>query len=231
MPCFLAGVCAGKILACTLGIEYFEFSHQQGHIASAAWSSGSTYLLDMPHLAWHLSGGTTELLYVTPMGRSVSCRRIGGSSDISAGQLIDRAGFHMGMSFPAGKRLDELACEAHVNDSYRIKLRGTEFSLSGMENKVIEMISGGCVPREIAGFVFESISDVLIRACENAKAEYGQLPVLFSGGVSSSSYIRSRITNGIFSAPEYATDNALGIALLTYRALEGLPASFSNKLP
>jgi N6-L-threonylcarbamoyladenine synthase len=220
MPCFLAGVCAGKILAQTLRIGYYEFSHQQGHIASAAWSSGSSHLLDRPHLAWHLSGGTTELLYVTPMGKSVSCRRIGGSNDISAGQLIDRTGFHMGMDFPAGKRLDELACKGRVRDSYKIKLRGTEFSLSGMENKVIEMISKGCEHGEIAVFVFETLADVLIRACENAGAEYGPLPILFSGGVSSSIYIRSRIPKGIFPAPEYATDNALGIALLTYRALE-----------
>lgn len=221
MPCFLAGVSAGKILARTLGIAYFEFSHQQGHIASAAWSSQSSYLLDMPHLAWHLSGGTTELLYVMPAGKGVSCRRIGGSTDISAGQLIDRTGFHMGMGFPAGKGLDELACEAGVKDGYKIRLDGFEFSLSGMENKVVEMISNRREPGEIAGFVFESVADVLIRASENAKAVYGELPVLFSGGVSSSSYIRSRITDGVFPAPEYATDNALGISLLTYRTLKG----------
>ena len=121
----------------------------------------------------------------------------------------------------SGKGLDELACEAGVKDGYKIRLDGFEFSLSGMENKVVEMISNRREPGEIAGFVFESVADVLIRASENAKAVYGELPVLFSGGVSSSSYIRSRITDGVFPAPEYATDNALGISLLTYRTLKG----------
>lgn len=219
MPCFLAGVSAGKMLARTLGVPYFEFSHQQGHIAAAAWSSGNLCLLDQPHLAWHLSGGTTELLYVAPLNKSVSCRRIGGSADISAGQLIDRAGYHMGMSFPAGKELDRLARGTHGGRRYDIKLNDLEFSLSGMENKVVDMISDGREPQEIAGFVFESVTELLIRACENAKKQYGQLPVLFSGGVSSSSYIRSRLGSCIFSDPVYASDNALGIALLAGRAL------------
>ena len=66
MPCFLAGVCEAKTLASALGAEYMEFSHQQGHLAAAAWSAGREDLLDQPFLAWHLSGGTTELYWCSP---------------------------------------------------------------------------------------------------------------------------------------------------------------------
>ena len=62
-----------------------------------------------PFLAWHLSGGTTELLYVEPDGAGCPAPgSIGGTSDISAGQLIDRTGVLLGLHFPAGKALDAL---------------------------------------------------------------------------------------------------------------------------
>lgn len=92
MPCFLAGVCEAKTLASALGAEYMEFSHQQGHLAAAAWSAGREDLLDQPFLAWHLSGGTTELLLVQPKNGVPYAEKIGGTTDISAGQLLDRTG-------------------------------------------------------------------------------------------------------------------------------------------
>ena len=105
MPCFLAGESLGRSLAHTLNVPFFAVSHQQGHLAAAAWSAGHMELLDRPFLAWHLSGGTTELLYVEPDGVNVRAEKIGGTSDISAGQLIDRTGVLLGLAFPAGREL------------------------------------------------------------------------------------------------------------------------------
>ena len=93
-------------------VPFFAYSHQQGHLAAAAWSAGRTDLLDGPFLAWHLSGGTTELLLVRPQGTNVAAEKLGGTSDISAGQLIDRTGVLLGLQFPAGKALDELYPQA-----------------------------------------------------------------------------------------------------------------------
>ena len=101
MPCFLAGENQGRTLAMTLDVPFLSVSHQQGHLAAAAWSAGHTELLDAPFLAWHLSGGTTELLHVTPKGWNVEATAIGGTDDISAGQLIDRTGVLLGLQFPA----------------------------------------------------------------------------------------------------------------------------------
>ena len=131
MPCFLAGASQGQSLAHVLGVPFFAHSHQQGHLAAAAWSAGRQDLLDRPFLAWHLSGGTTELLHVEPEGWTVRAEILGGTSDISAGQLIDRAGVMLGLPFPAGKALDALYHRADAAVEYRVKLNGLTFSLSG----------------------------------------------------------------------------------------------------
>ena len=109
MPCFLAGASQGQTLATTLGVPCYGFSHQQGHVAAVCWSAGRLDLLDQPMLAWHLSGGTTELLLVVPEGSNVRCARIGWTTDISAGQLIDRTGQMLHVPFPSGKSLDRSA--------------------------------------------------------------------------------------------------------------------------
>ena len=140
MPCFLAGASQGAVLAKTLDVPFFEFSHQQGHIAAAAWSAGRMDILDTPHLAWHLSGGTTELLYVEPWGTAVKCKIIGGTTDVSAGQLIDRTGQLLGLQFPSGKAIDALAAKCENKQQYNMKLNGLTFSLSGVEHKMKQML-------------------------------------------------------------------------------------------
>ena len=112
MPCFLAGVCLAQTVAALLKVPLVEVSHQQGHLAAALWSAGRQELFASPFLAWHLSGGTTELLYTQPQGWNLDCSRIGGTTDISAGQLIDRTGQLLELPFPAGKALDRLSQEA-----------------------------------------------------------------------------------------------------------------------
>ena len=92
MPCFLAGESQGRGIASALDVPFYTHSHQQGHLAAAAWSAGRLDLLDVPFLAWHLSGGTTELLLVRPEGTSVAAEIIGGTSDLSAGQLMAALG-------------------------------------------------------------------------------------------------------------------------------------------
>ena len=136
MPCFLAGEGQGRGIAAALGVPFYSHSHQQGHLAAAAWSAGRPELLDAPFLAWHLSGGTTELLLVKPKDYTVEAEIIGGTSDLSAGQLIDRTGLLLGLQFPAGKALDELSRQDGSAVAFSIRLDGLTFSLSGMENQV-----------------------------------------------------------------------------------------------
>ncbi len=220
MPCFLAGASQGESIAKTLGVPFFACSHQQGHIAAACWSAGRMELLDKPHLAWHLSGGTTELLLVEPEGSNVRAARIGGTTDISAGQLIDRAGKLLGLNFPAGAALDELARQSEREDWFAVRLTGLCFSLSGMENQAKQRAEKGGEPADIARFVLLTVAHTVRRITETAQREYPGLPVLFSGGVASNSLLRQVMEGAAFAMPAYSTDNAMGVALLALRSLE-----------
>lgn len=210
MPCFKVGEMAARVLAAERRVPCYSFSHQEGHLAAALVSTGNDALFEGEFLAWHLSGGTTELLHVLP---GLQVQKIGGTSDISAGQLIDRTGVMLGMAFPAGRELDAMAMEGEF---FRIRQNGLFFSLSGMENKVHERKHKD--PAEIAGFVLGSISDILTRVTRTAKKEYGSLPVLVSGGVAGSQTVRNHMDGAIFCEPRFSSDNALGIAALAARA-------------
>lgn len=225
MPCFWAGESQGRTLAAALGVPFFAVSHQQGHLAAAAWSAGRIDLLDSPFLAWHLSGGTTELLYVQPEeAANVKAVCIGGTSDISAGQLIDRTGLLLGLDFPAGRALDALAAVAAEGPKrFKVKLDGLEFSLSGMENQVRALADEGTAPAAVARFALDTVSDVVRRATEEARKRYPGLPVLCSGGVASNSRLRQVLAascGALFAQPCYSTDNAMGVAVLAHRLLE-----------
>ena len=219
MPCFLAGEGQGRALAAALDVPFFPVSHQQGHIAAAAWSAGRLDLLDGPILAWHLSGGTTELLYVEPEGVNVRARAIGGTSDISAGQLIDRTGKLLGLDFPAGKALDALARESRSDHRFRVKLNRCSFSLSGVENQVKAMAERGEAPADIARFALNTVADAVARATTAALEEYPGLNVLCSGGVASNTLLREKLKGAVFAEPRYSTDNAMGVAILAWRSL------------
>lgn len=223
MPCFLVGVSHAKLLADVFGVPLVEVSHQQGHIAASLWSAGRLDIMDGPHLAWHLSGGTTELLLVEPEGKNVTCTKLGGTTDISAGQLIDRTGQLLGLSFPSGKQLDELSRQAELRDVFRVKCDGCSFSLSGVQNKVQQFQERHSNPQETAAFALRCVAGAVYRATEQALKQFPGLPVVFSGGVASNSMLRQVMQplSPIFAQPQYSTDNAMGVAILAHRITEG----------
>ncbi len=221
MPCFLVGVTQASLLSQALHVPLLEFSHQQGHVAASLWSAGHLELMEQPHLAWHLSGGTTELLLVEPEGRAVRCTRIGGTMDISAGQLIDRTGKLLGLPFPSGKALDELSAGALDKNLFRVKCPEMEFSLSGVENQVVRYHMSHTAS-ETAAYALRCVAEAVFLATSHATKIYPGLPVVFSGGVASNSMLRNRMAQlePIFAEPRYSTDNAMGIAVLTWIAME-----------
>ena len=217
MPCFLVGQSQAEVLGQALGVPVYPFSHQQGHIAASLWSAARMELMEQPHLAWHLSGGTTELLLVEPEGVSVRARRIGGTTDISAGQLIDRTGQLLGCDFPAGKALDRLAGESDSRDCFRVKLRETEFSLSGVQNQIQAYYAKTQNAPATARFCLRSVIGAVQGATRAALRQYPGCSVVFSGGVASNSLLRAACPEGVFCAPQFSTDNAMGIAVLAWR--------------
>jgi len=222
MPCFMVGYAQAKLLSDALHVPLITCSHQQGHVAASVWSAERLELLDRPHLAWHLSGGTTELLLVEPENRNVRCTRIGGTTDISAGQLIDRTGQLLALPFPSGKHIDACSKNAEDFSFFRVKCNGLEFSFSGVQNKVQNFYHSSQNASETAAFALRSICHAVKTVTKNALELYPGLPVVFSGGVASNSMLRDEMKplNAIFSEPQYSTDNAMGVAVLTHRLKE-----------
>ena len=223
MPCFMVGYSHGKLLSEALGVPLIAVSHQEGHVAASLWSAGHLELMNEPHLAWHLSGGTTELLLVEPEGKSVKCTRIGGTTDISAGQLIDRTGLLLNLPFPSGKHLDALSKEAQGREVFKVKCANGEFSLSGVQNKVQQFHSAHGDAAETAAYALRCVIGAVCTATAQTMKVYPGCRVVFSGGVSANSMLRelTKPFDPIFSQPQFSTDNAMGVAVLAHRAMEG----------
>ncbi|MDR1733512.1 MAG: peptidase M22 [Oscillospiraceae bacterium] len=232
MPCFLAGVSAAEAVGAALGLTVRHFSHQEGHIAAALFSCGRLDLLQEPFLAFHVSGGTTEMLLVNPVADSADSdaaavlpvRRIGGSADLHAGQLVDRVGKALGLPFPAGAALDALAVSYRNEQGetrpapLRIKVQEGTCSLSGAENQCAARKQEGRPDGEIALACLGGIGNALTDMAAFALREYGTLPLLFSGGVACSAVIRGILRraypDALFAAPVFSADNAAGTAIL-----------------
>ena len=175
-------------------------------------------LMEQTHLAWHLSGGTTELLLVEPEGKNVRATQIGGTRDISAGQIMDRAGKLLKLNFPSGKALDALSKEAETKDFFKVKTNDLHVSFSGLENKVAQYYEKSHSPADTAYFAVRSVCDAVVRTTKDALKAYPGLPVVFSGGVASNSMLREQCTrfSPVFAQTALSTDNAMGIAVLTW---------------
>lgn len=214
MPCFLAGVNAATAVASAQNIPLRRFSHQQGHLMAALYSSGKTELLGKPFLAFHVSGGTTQALYVDGM---LDAKLIAQSLDLKAGQAVDRVGVMLGFPFPAGKYVDELARQSDKKYKINIKLKDGNCCLSGVENKCWKMRDDGEKPEDICRFCLDYIMTALYQMALWAKEKYGDLPLIFSGGVMSNSIIKNEFTQKLgayFAEPVFSADNAAGTAIL-----------------
>ena len=221
MPCFLAGVSAGQSVASSMGIPLYKFSHQDGHIAAALFSADRMDLMKAKQFAaFHVSGGTTEAVLVKPNDNgSFSTQIICASSDLKAGQAIDRVGTAMGLKFPAGKSLDELSLKS--KREYKIKpyIKDGNCSLSGVENKCMKMIKDSESPEDVAKYCLTYVGSAICEMCGYVLEKYPDITIVFAGGVLSNTLIRGMIKknfadNAVFSLPEFSSDNAAGIAVL-----------------
>ena len=224
MPCFLSGRAAAGAFAAALNIPIYEFSHQNGHVMAALYSSGrADELLKQQFLAFHVSGGTTEVLRVTPNKVSFDIELVGETDDINAGQAIDRVGVAMGLSFPCGRELEALAT-TYSGKIYKhpVTVRDCRCSLSGAENIALKIYRETQDKSAVAAFVFDFICKTLVKMTEDAMAKYGESPVLYAGGVMSNRLMRGELSkrfDAFFAEPAFSADNAAGIALLCRKAI------------
>lgn len=220
MPCFLVGINNAVSVSRFTGAKLYETSHQIGHILAALYSVDRLDLIDTPFVAFHVSGGTTEALLVEPDSEElIKATLIAQSTDLKAGQAIDRAGVMMGYTFPSGRVLDELSRKSDREFKIKPSMNGLNCSLSGIENKAKSMLDSGESREDISKYVLSSICSAIDKMTEGILEEYGNLPLVYAGGVMSNTLIKDRITNkynAYFALPQYSCDNACGTAIYAY---------------
>lgn len=224
MPCFLVGDMAADLLSAGLGIPKYDFSHQQGHIAAALYSANAlSWLGEEAFYAFHVSGGTTEVLRVTAKGSEMQVDLIGKTLDLNAGQAIDRVGVMLGLSFPCGRELEQLALKWTEPVKARGKLKGVDCCLSGVENQCRTLYEQGKPKEYIARYCLEVVKQTVAGMTRAVFEQYGEKPVVYAGGVMSNSIIREALErefHGLFAEPVYSADNAAGTAVLAALAHE-----------
>lgn len=218
MPCFTVGMTQAYDIGAVLDLPVREFSHQEGHIAAALYSAGRLDLIGTEFCAFHVSGGTTESLFVAPGTECpVEARLEGTSTDLKAGQAIDRTGVMLGLPFPAGPALEQLALKSEQTYKVRPSANGLDVSLSGVENKCQKMLAEGERPEDIALFCLRSVEAALQSMADVLLEQHPGKHLVFSGGVMSNGIIRKDFEaryDCSFAAPEFSADNAAGVAVL-----------------
>lgn len=224
MPCFLAGVSAATALAVGAAVPLYSFSHQSGHIMAALYSSGKTEFCGSTFAAFHVSGGTTDILLVEPDDTyTFKVSRIGGTLDINGGQLVDRTGVRLGMDFPCGPALESAAAGFSGKlPPVKISVKGLDCNLSGGENIAAEIIKNAPCKKTAgeagAAYVFEFLRRTLEKLSKNLSCAYPGIPVVYAGGVMSSTILKESLAGyGSFAKPEFSSDNAAGTSLLVRR--------------
>ena len=217
MPGFTVGHGTARALASVLNVPLYTFSHQKNHIAAALYSSGHTELLGTRFLAFHVSGGTTEAVLVQP---DFQVELVGKTLDLNAGQLIDRVGVMLGLGFPCGAELEQLAVQSTVKSKAKATLKGTDCCLSGIENICRKAFEGGAAREEVAAMCLQYVEKTIAGMGRALLEQYGTMPVLFAGGVMSDRLIKDSLSkqfHAYFAEPAFSADNAAGTAFLAYR--------------
>lgn len=226
MPVFLAGSSLAGSLAVFVGVPMYEVSHQEGHIMAGL--QGSLELLDLPKfLAVHFSGGTSDILLVeNSQSGSFDIHPLSSSQDIHAGQLVDRIGVAMGLPFPAGPALEQLAWLAVDNNEVAIPvaINETGFSFSGAETRALQMLKAGISQELVAAAVLGVIARTLEKVLRRYMEQLEIKDVLLAGGVMANGLIAQRLQKRLqhpavggslhFAPPGLSTDNAVGVAML-----------------
>lgn len=223
MPVFKVGESWARGIATFLRVPLYSTSHQEMHIAAGEYSTEQRPIQDR-FLAFHLSGGTSELLLCERTSEGYGIELLGGTLDLHAGQLVDRVGVALGLPFPSGPYLEQLARET-CDDPIRVPAtaKGYHFHLSGAENQLMKQIAEASVSKEAIARATElCIAKSLEKVIRYAVEQGHPKEVLIVGGVAANSFIKARLVERLqhpavgcslfFADPAYSGDNAFGVA-------------------
>jgi N6-L-threonylcarbamoyladenine synthase len=227
----LVGLMYAKGLAHATGLPMVGVNHIEGHLLAPMLE----YQVAMPYLALVVSGGHTALFVAEDFGRY---RKLGATRDDAAGEAFDKVAKLMGLGYPGGRVIDEMA---RRGDPKRVKIprarvKGAplDFSFSGVKTAValfLKSEAGAAVaPEDLAASFQESVVEMLVRPTIAAAREIGAGTIVLTGGVAANSRLRERLgaaaeADGrrlIAPSFKYCTDNAAMIAMAGgYRLLRG----------
>ena len=218
MPCFLVGLNTATAFAASRGLSLVQTTHQQGHMAAALYAAGRPELFREPCLVFHVSGGTTDLILCEGVEKLTT---IGTSGDLYAGQAVDRVGVRLGFGFPAGEMVSHLAAQCPESIKPKASVKGTQCSLSGLENQCDKLLREGKSPEYVCKYCLLCVAETVVRMAKAALAERPGLPVVCAGGVMSSEiiaeYVSRRLPDVSFVPGRFSSDNAIGVAVLAAR--------------
>jgi N6-L-threonylcarbamoyladenine synthase len=235
----LVGVAAAKAYSAAWGLPFYAVNHLGGHLAADVYEHGP-----LPEcVALLVSGGHTHLLHVHSLGEPIV--ELGGTVDDAAGEAYDKVARLLGLGYPGGKVLDDLArtgdrdavvfprgMTGPADDSYA-------FSFSGLKTSVARYLEGHASypdfrSADVAAGFQEAVADVLTRKAVRAATELGVSTLLIAGGVAANSRLRELATARCAEAgltlriprPRFCTDNgAMIAAFAAHLVAAGAPPS------
>ena len=220
MPCFLAGQAVAESTVAVLGVPVYRFSHQAGHLMAAVKTCGNDEIEKGEFLAFHASGGTTEMLHAAPDENiGFTADIVGRTLDISVGQLVDRVGVMLGLTFPCGGELEKMAMRSTLKKPpMKLSVKEGNCNLSGAENAAQKMLARGDDPCDIARFAILFAAKNILAMSEAAREVYPDLPIVYAGGVMRNAIIKDILAKSLpnvwFADTELSSDNAVGTAYL-----------------
>lgn len=218
MPCFLVGKLIAQTIKAVKDIPVIQTTHQDGHLNSALFGLNIENLYNDKIIVFHVSGGTTDMMLVE---KAQIAQTIGSSNDLFAGQAVDRLGVKLGFPFPAGVYVSELASQCADTIKPKVSVKGLNCNLSGLQNQCEKLIEQGKDKEYVCRYCLSFIAETLLKMAYNARELYGNLPVVFMGGVMSSQVVKNivekRMDNVYFVEPVFSSDNAIGTAAIAAR--------------
>jgi N6-L-threonylcarbamoyladenine synthase len=224
----LVGLSLAKGLAFRWGIPYVGVNHLEAHLLAIQLEQEVAF----PYIALLASGGHTLLYRVNDVGHYYY---LGGTRDDAAGEAFDKVAKMMGLGYPGGRIIDNLA---KAGDRAAVRFprarfsKGSyEFSFSGIKTAVwhyLRSAPGAIRPEDIAASFQEAVVDMLVQPAVKAAHATGVGRIVLSGGVAANSRLRVKMREKasmenietFFPAPKFCTDNGAMIALAGYEQLK-----------
>ena len=214
----LVGASFAHALAFSLGVPAVGVHHLEGHLLSPLLSARRP---DFPFLALLVSGGHTQLMRVDAVGRY---ELLGDTQDDAAGEAFDKTAQLLGLGYPGGPALSELAVRG-TPGKYRLPrpmiATGLDFSFSGLKTAVLSVLKNEKTnPADLARAFVDVIVEVLVAKCARAVEMTGITRLVVAGGVGANRQLRTALDaegarrgfDVYYPEPELCTDNGAMIA-------------------